>query len=41
MTRDRQPSLAIPITLACTALFVLGLCCAFASFGFAALGGPR
>jgi hypothetical protein len=39
MTRRR--SLLVPITLAAVAVFAIGLCCALASFGFAALGGAR
>lgn len=39
MNRDR--SLVIPITLACVAIFFLGICCFFASFGLAAMGGTQ
>lgn len=38
--RDEQPgSYVIPIILACVAVFFIGVCCFFASFGFAAFGG--
>lgn len=40
--RDEQPgSYVIPIILACAGIFFTGLCCFFASFGIAALGGTQ